>query len=142
MLMSDVKPGEKFIDPGLTACPPHHRVHVITRVEGFAYFFARHVATGNERRFEKTVEITDSLVAVKRYPVMTHNFDALIGDRVLIELVDGGRITTFVTAIITGTIVIDNAVFPHVEAIECEKSPNTTYRLNEIRRITRMGSAK
>lgn len=134
---SEVKVGTKFVDEILTSQPEEYRIHVITRVMKDT-FKARHIATTNERTFARAEEVLDNLSIVPNMPTLFADLDPLVGEKVRVELVDGGSLKAIITAVRYGEIVIGDKTMRYVAGVELDRSGSTTYTLAEIAKITRV----
>lgn len=141
MKISDVKVGAKFRDPKLKSSPPHYRIHVVRDVQ-VDKFTAEHVASGNTRTFGLNPEVVSELEAMPP-AICVANLDDLVGERVRLELVDGGNLGGRVTAVtyheIEFVAVGERTKFREVVALELDRTGASTYPLRDIRRIVVQG---
>lgn len=142
MLLNEVKPGAKFEDPTLLSSPKPYRIFVVDEVQGLENFTARQVSTNTTRKYPLDADAVERLREIKPFPKLQADLDSLVGDRVRVELSDGGSIHATVTAIRYGEVVIDGAVFPFIREIELDRSFSTTYTLNQIKKLVRIRSAR
>ena len=133
MQIHEVQPGLKFRDTGLSQ-PPEYQVHIVTDDDADG-FDARHVASGNVRRFDKTKEATGHLEVIGSAPVMVANLDHLVGERVRIELTMGSSVRGTVTAVRYQEVDIVGHTLRFVREIELDKSGGSAYPLHEIVKV-------
>jgi len=133
MFVHEVQPGLKFHDNGLSQ-PPEYRAHIIV-AEGDRWFDAKHLASGNVRRFEKTDEAMGRLEVIGEHPIMHANMDNLIGERVRVFLTMGSNLSGLVTAVRYCTVDINGKTFRFVREIELDRSGGSAYPLHEIVKV-------
>lgn len=134
MEFRSVEIGKKFIDPGLTSQPGEYRVHRVTALHA-DHFEAEHIASNTMRRFPRTLEAISKLHEVGPAPMVVAVLDGLVGEKVRINLADGGRLHGMVTAIRYHEVAIDGTVCRSVKEVEIDRSGATSYKWTEITSI-------
>ena len=138
MKPTDVRIGAKFVDPKLTSNPPQYRLHIVRSVAD-GKFTAEHVASGSVRTFSTEPDTLAQLQLVNPLGCFV-DLDALVGERVRLDLTDGGSLGGRVTAVVYYTVEVAGvsglAVAREVKAIELDRSGGSTYPMREIARVT------
>jgi hypothetical protein len=139
MLLNEVKPGLKFIDPRLITQPPAYRVYIVESVSGYEHFIATHVHTGRSRTIQLREEDVTPLQAIGRFPIVQVNLDVLVGDRVRVELKDGTSLHAKLTAVHYAECRIEGATARFVKGVEFDHSMSNTFSLDQIDKLFRIG---
>jgi len=132
---TQLKPGVRFKDEGLVSQPAEYRIHEVVKVEDET-IIARHLASGNVRNFPRKPEALANLKLVNDKPMASADLDALVGSHATLNLVDGGTISGYVSAVTYLLINVNGTVFKQLNELEVDRSGSTRYKINEIKSIT------